>query len=207
MTKKFSQYLDLPNLPNLGTKWDDKNIQYQYHARPDLLIKQVDGTYLGCTSYLRYAANQAYINWFFEQIPELKDKIGDIGWQIHRNDHNNPNGIQMPVHTDGNRGAFVISYMLSKGSESAVTSWYKEYDQPLERQPCTGQVNKLLSYDQLQLLESVEIELDRWILFRSDVLHDVKPIMTERLCFTVGFFDKDLYSYISEKYGVKTGTW
>ena len=207
MTKVFSRYLDLPNLPNLGTKWDDKNIQYQYLSRPDQLIKQVDGTYLGCTTYMRYAATQAYINWFFEQIPELKYKSGDIGWQIHRNDHNNPNGIQMPVHADGPRGPFVISYMLSKGSESAITSWYKEYDQPLERQPAAGQHGKGISYDQLQLLESLEIELNKWILFRSDVLHDVKPIMTQRLCFTVGFFDKDLYSYISEKYGVKTGTW
>ena len=203
MKKNFSQYLDLPKLELKWPQGNENDAQHKAISQPHQLIKQLDGSYLGCTSYLRYTAAQEYIDWFLEQIPELKGKTGDIGWQIHTNTVNHPNGVQMTVHTDGKRGPFVISYMISKGGDNIITRWYQEHGQPLERPPQIGFTKEQIPYEKLTELESIEIELGKWILFRSDILHDVKPIMTRRECFTVGFFDKDLYFYIAEKYGVK----
>ena len=205
MKKIFSQYLDLPKLELKWPKGDPNNSQHKVIPTPDHLIKQLDGSYLGCTEYLRYPASQEYVDWFLSIIPELKGKVGDIGWQIHNNYHSLPQGIQMPVHTDGRRGPFVISFMIEKGGPNPITKWYQEHGEPIERVPLVGQVKGVppVPYERLTELESIEIELDKWILFRSDILHDVKPIFTRRECFTVGFFDKDLYFYIAEKYGVK----
>lgn len=203
MKKIYSQYLDLPKLELKWPMGDVTKPQHQNIARPDQAIRQLDGSYIGCTSYLRYPAAQHYVDWFLEQIPELKGKHGDIGWQIHENTHNNPNGVQMAVHTDGRRGPFVISYMIEKGGDTVITSWFQEQGQPIERVPMIGFTKDQIPYEKLDVLESTEIELHKWIVFRSDILHDVKPIKTRRKCFTVGFFDKDLYFYIAEKYGIK----
>lgn len=202
MQKIYSQYLNLPQLDLSHDIGDASNFQHRYLAQPEAKIRQLDGTYLGCTTYIRHTASQYYIDKFFELIPELKGLTGDIGWQIHENSLNLDSGVQMTVHTDGPRGPFVISYMIEKGGDNIITRWYQEHGQPIERAPKIGFTKDQIPYENLTELESIEIELNRWILFRSDILHDVKPIMTRRKCFTVGFFDKDLYFYLVEKYGI-----
>ncbi len=201
--KNFSHYLNLPKLDLKWPKGNPNDHQHQNTAKPDQRIRQLDGSYIGCTTYLRYPAAQEYVDWFFEQIPELKGHTGDIGWQLHQNTYDNPNGVQMTVHTDGKRGPLVISYMVSKGGDNIITRWYQEVGQPVVRPPMIGFTKEQIPYENLIELESIEIQEHQWIMFRSDILHDVKPIMTCRECFTVGFFDLELYNYIAEKYSIK----
>ena len=198
MKKNFSQYLDLPHLEVKWEKGDQKMLQHLSVAKPEELTKQYDGSYLGDITYRRFAASQPYVDWVNTTIPELQGIPTMMGWQYHTNSTNNPNGAQMIVHSDGIRGIHIISYCFSSGGTDVTTSWYQEHGFPVHRTPLSW----CKDYSRLDELESIVFEENKWAIFRSDVLHNVKIIREPRECFTVGFNNEDVYQAIKAKYGV-----
>ena len=94
------------------------------------------------------------------------------------------------VHSDLFR-MYAIMYTVDPGGKDVCTNWYQETNKPLSRtrnqkhlvlQSDTGVVD----YKDLTLLESAVFEQYKWYLFRTDVLHDVKPISEIRRSITVG---------------------
>lgn len=103
-----------------------------------------------------------------------------------------------PVHHDVKR-MFALNYMVTTGGRRVFTSWYKDQGQPVLRsltkpigvQSDTGPVD----YNTLTLLESAQFDTGRWYLIRTNVLHDVDHIQSERASVTVPYFDHSVVDY------------
>jgi hypothetical protein len=78
--------------------------------------------------------------------------------------------------------------MIELGGDNAWTSWYKEVDMPLDRskrtisaQADTGYVG----YENLELLETVKFEKNKWYLIVTNILHDVDEIVGDRKSISI----------------------
>lgn len=86
------------------------------------------------------------------------------------------------VHTDGYRD-YILSYIIDLGGSATVTSFYQQKNHPrLRSRRCHP-----LTYDDLEVLESVTLEARRWVLLNGLVLHDVANIETSRTRIDIAF--------------------
>ena len=195
-------YLDLPAFRHLeGT--ENHNLITQENSQinaslPKRLPTQ-HGIEMGIISYVRTIADPKYTDYVLSLIPELKDSIAEIGFQIGANYTKHPDGSQFLPHTDGKRGKFCIHWNFSTGGDDTTTYWWQEDNQPLIREPWTKRIN----YHQFTEVDKIVWQAERWGIFRTDILHGINPIRTERGAFNIGFNNEDLFHYIVEKYGVE----
>jgi hypothetical protein len=78
--------------------------------------------------------------------------------------------------------------MVELGGDDAWTSWWREEGQPIKRQKKQGggyNAGSLSNYNNLELLDSVKLEKDKWYLMSTDVLHDVGKIVGLRKSITI----------------------
>jgi hypothetical protein len=218
-TDKFYYYLDLPEPTFLPEQVATEELVFRRMVDPALKSRllQPDGSYQNITSYSRLKPVPMVTDWLLEHIPELAGHIREVGIQVHENS-NRENGLsaQHPVHTDGKRGRHVLCYFYSIGGGKPETVWWQEKDQPVYRDVAlfnVNQPNKLdgllnkqtprkLDLNGLTELQRVSFEPGRWAIFRSDVLHSVHGVETERVGLTVGFSDDHVYNMLVDKYGI-----
>ena len=162
---------------------------------PSFPIKLKDGTKDYSTVYNRIELDQVCIDWMIEHIPELANEQCEFGLQFI-DAITNTSGRFSP-HTDGPRGAHVISYILDTGSDSDVTThWWREHGRDSYRVPAT----LINNYQIVDELTSVAIPAKTWHWLDSSILHSVHNVKTRRIAITVGFSDKELIDLILSKY-------
>lgn len=195
-------YIDLPDFHHIEGTESRTSILYDnshINTRLQKTLPSQQGIEMGIISYVRTIADQKYTDYVLSLIPELKDKIAEIGFQVAANYTNHPNGGQFLPHVDGKRGKFCIHWNFSTGGDDTTTYWWQEGNQPLIREPGT----RIANYHQFTEVDKIIWQVERWGIFRTDILHGINPIKTERSAFTIGFNEEELFHYIVEKYGVK----
>jgi hypothetical protein len=158
------------------------------------------------TSYSKYSLiNNQLIKWIKQTVPP---------WPEHESltiqksaPNNNLKDCLHPAHHDLRR-IFALNYVLNAGGDSVVTSWYKDINQPILRNPNrprgvltdSGPMN----YDTSICLGSAQFELHKWYLIRTNVLHDVDHIDHERSSITIPYFDESIVNDFKQKNLFKT---
>jgi len=160
-------------------------------------IVQLDGSTADDAVYNRWPLSQEYTEYVNELIPELSNSNFNIGFQSIANSSGQL--CQLHPHTDGAvRGPFCIAFLISTGGMDVETIWWQQHEQDLLRSPWSH-VWDLASLDKV---DSVVFPEGRWNIMRTDLIHSVQNIDTNRVAFTIGFFDEDLFDLIQEKYAL-----
>lgn len=126
----------------------------------------------------------------------VRDNICDdylsLGIQVHKRtedvDRHAP-------HTDRTR-PWVLMYVFDTGGEDVVTTWYKEKGQSLVRG--LGISSKDLP-NEIEHVESVKIEKNRWCLLNSSIIHGVKGINDIRISLAIAIDHDDPFTVIKQQ--------
>jgi hypothetical protein len=201
---KIYSYLNLPDFKEIPNTESFKIVSYdntqELKARnvPNSILNPFN-VEMGVCGYIRTTADTAYNEYVFSLIPELRDNITEIGFQKIMNQTKHPNGSQVVPHTDGKRGKFCVHWTLTTGGENVTTYWWQEKNQPVVREPWV-----LRWYPHLVEIDKFVWKQDRWGAFRADIIHNVIPVFSDRIAFTIGFNSEELFYHIIEKYGIES---
>jgi hypothetical protein len=157
---------------------------------------QLDGTDVEDAIYTRSNLDKVYTNWILENIPELKYQSAVIGFQSIKNT-SGTEFSQLHPHTDGvARGAFCISYLINTGGDNVETTWWQEVGRDLQRAPWSHcwDLNKLTE------VSKTIYPNNSWNIMRTDWMHSVQYINSDRIALTIGFSDEELFFKIMETY-------
>jgi hypothetical protein len=185
---KFYQEVNIPKIPenllNLTAK-DGKiinDIGYGHsHKKSGVNVKS-------CTYASGLISHQPLIDW-------LLLNIGNIGYQSYFQIQGDGTHI---VHSDLGRVAG-LNYIIDTGGENVVTSWYQEKNKPLKRVKKIGRQQAddgFVDYQNLETLESVILQKNKWYLIDTGVLHDVDNIQTMRKSITINIQNQDQFDQI-----------
>ena len=152
-------------------------------------------------AYAKWTVNhEPLINWVKDTVPPWPDT------EALTIQKNLPNGSDtdtvFPVHHDVRR-MFALNYIVSTGGESVITSWFKDVNQPIIRslnkkigvQSDSGPVD----YADVELLSSICCEPGKWYLIRTNVLHDVDHIDSDRTAVTIPYFNENIITEFKQK--------
>lgn len=203
-TAKFSDFLKIQGDKEYNSWVNEQlgntnpvmySMQEFSESRPTTIVND-QGVEQAISNYHRVKASQAHYDWVYENIPELKGHVNEVGFQSINNKANHPNGATFAIHTDGNRGEYVLAYNLDVGGPNVHTVWYQEDGQPLIRQPGM----KRLSMRNLTKMDEVVFKPREWGMLKANILHTVDSIQTDRIALTIGFSNRELAYEIVEKY-------
>jgi hypothetical protein len=94
------------------------------------------------------------------------------------------------VHSDIKRMCS-LNYIVDTGGDNVVTSWYQGVGKPLRRKMKSGgnqTDDGAVYYNDIELLDSVVTQKDKWYLMCTDVLHDVDNITRPRKSISLPYF-------------------
>ena len=98
------------------------------------------------------------------------------------------------VHTDFGR-TYALNYIIDTGGDNVITSWYKQKGHPIirsEKKERYQTDTESISYRDLEKLDYVKCQCNRWYLIQVNVLHDVQNITSLRKSLTINVSDSDL---------------
>ena len=158
-------------------------------------IIQLDGAEAEDAVYNRWSLDQKYVDYVAQLIPELANIKFNVGFQSIKNVTGNL--CQLHPHTDGVvRGPFCIHYMINVGGDDVKTIWWKQHDEPTVREPW----KHVWNLAELEELDSTVFPEGQWNIMRTDIIHSVQSISTDRVALAIGFFDETVFNTIKEKY-------
>ena len=156
--------------------------------------------------YTRHTLSEETQNKLLKILPvELQGSIRDCGLQQLSNSKNSPEGTYMRPHIDGNkRGRHCLQYLLDTGGTDVTTTWYKENNYSIVRPPSVTDFRDItvVKLDSLIKVEEVIFDINRWSIFRTDIIHGVEPILTTRRAISIGFTNQELFDTLISKYGI-----
>jgi len=195
---KLFALLNLPTLPtNLRNGIENAIVGDHMQAISNKKILQIDKTEVNDAVYKRWPLENQYIDYVKEIIPEFNQTNFNIGFQSIKNYSNELS--QLHPHTDGKvRGPFCISFILNTGGSNVETLWWKEFGNDLIRSPWSH----VWDLNLLERQDSIIFPENNWNIMRTDIIHSVHNIKTNRLSFTIGFFDEKIYYTIIKKYSI-----
>lgn len=99
-------------------------------------------------------------------------------------------GTTQLIHSDILR-TFALNYIIDTGGDNVITTWFQERGKPLSRykDPAIhglGQADdKIVNYDDCDVLEQVQFKPHQWTLIRTDVLHDLDNLSGVRSAVSI----------------------
>lgn len=173
-----SELLEL-STPPVITK-DNKDIGYGIkHTKENRLLQ-------ACGYGNSLSTHKPLLDWMRKnRVPGIKT---EISFQTQLADKQGTPTTHI-VHSDIRR-VLALNYILDTGGPDVVTSWYQERNMPLRRSKSTGWKQAdtgKIEYSNLEVLESVKLEKNKWYLIATDILHDVDNITRDRSSITISF--------------------
>lgn len=197
---KIYSYLDLPIPMKLKEEITTGNCLYDNKE----LLEKLDYNYKGSTlcRYIRNKVDEQFINDIVLAVPELEGHIKDVGLQKTYNECLNPAGSILPPHTDGStRGTHCIQWLFDSGGPDVHTTWYIEDMHTALRNPNIADTRST----NLHPIKDVIFDTNRWVIFRTNIIHSVQTIYSSREALTIGFTNDQVFKKIIKKYGITGG--
>ena len=147
---------------------------------------------IACQYTLGDLESDQLIFWLENNIPNIKSRF-NILYQTQKA-KNNVMSTHI-VHTDKERLS-ALNYVIDTGGENVITSWYKENNKELFRQRkiAGGQSDSgFVDYQNLELLESINLEKNCWYIIDTRILHDVDNITGIRKSISISFRHRDYF--------------
>jgi hypothetical protein len=205
------KYLNLPKIDDTFDLSSGKllfiNTMFMGLMKSNIFDKNIN--YNEIALYTRHTLSEETQNKLSKILPvELQGFIRDVGLQQISNSKNSPEGTYMRPHIDGNkRGKHCLQYLLDAGGTDVTTTWYKENNYSIVRPLSTSVFTEvrditIAKLDSLTKVEEVIFDPNRWAIFRTDIIHGVEPILTNRCAITIGFTNQKLFDTLISKYGI-----
>ena len=83
------------------------------------------------------------------------------------------------AHTDYD--PLIKLYCSLERGGAAVTRWYQEHGQPIQRNPRTS----ILDMNTVDVIDEVQFEIGRWYLFNTQILHGVENLNGRRVSIQI----------------------
>ena len=176
-------YLDkLPPVPQhlLDAQGLDEK---QYYATPERVM--ADGTTIKNVDCQRWEVTPELEKWIQEHIA----KSDQTGYQITKP---LPGVSTHLVHTDSWPRRWVLNYIPDLGGDNVITNFYREKDHPISR----GILVRPKRLDNLELLQSVKVQANRWCILNTSVLHEIINLTGPRVYVTIGIGLEDPFPAI-----------
>ena len=180
------QYLDfLPAIP-LELLVEPGINNNDYIKQPDERHKQLPAHRRA--TFARYSVNDQVLNWLRDNISTSLELAGlqKMTWP----DDAIPGKRLIIPHTDAARH-WAISYIFETGGPNVTTTFYQENGFPLVRKSDT-----LFKGDNLTVHEQLVIEPYRWHMIKTNVIHGVENVLTQRQAISIGLITDDPLSLI-----------
>lgn len=177
----YYQLLDFPPLPDYLKSKFDQLIEEKLLGLPETVYnpqnpRAADG-YINHVQYkdlseektgriVYHELTEDFESWVKENIT---DQYKRVKFSIHH-------GEIAPPHTDYLRD-FGINYIHVMGGNSVKTVWYQEEGFPIVRNGRCRQPD----YQRLSILEEVTLPADSWHILRTDILHSVEHLQSNRI--------------------------
>lgn len=181
----YYQLLDFPSLPDYLVSKFDQLIEEKLLGLPETVYtpqnpRDNDG-YINHIQYKDFTEQQTgrivyhkltteFESWVRENVT---DQYQRVKFSIHH-------GKIAPPHTDYLRD-FGINYIHTLGGDSVKTVWYQETGFPIVREGRCRQPD----YRQLSVLEEVVLPANCWHILRTDILHSVENLQSNRIRIAV----------------------
>jgi hypothetical protein len=136
--------------------------------------------------YRRWNVGPKFESWFKANVC---DRYTVLSLQTH---HKIDEVTQHSPHTDRTR-PWVLMYLIEPGGDTVTTSWYKERNQPLLR---SNGLHKGLFKNQIDLVESIQVEPKRWCLLNSRIIHGVTGITGTRISFAAAITNENPFEVL-----------
>lgn len=164
-------YIAEPNLPQIPPELQTLITGREAFRNTPWLVRK-NGRYHSSGHYQRCDVKPALIEWINSHVTE--EYLHVSACEMYGERHNAP-------HTDTTRD-FTLIYLTELGGGSVRTVFYQELDQDLLRPRHTHP-----NYDDLIVLKEYELELGKWYLLDSRIVHSVEGIEGVRKSIQVGF--------------------
>lgn len=166
----FYKILDLPKIPAELLELPSANrIRSVDMTHGRTYIK--NGRPIQSVYYTKDEAPDALKTWVVENVPGITADMVFLQSFLG-------GGTTQLIHSDILR-TFALNYIVDTGGDNVITTWFQERGQPLSRYKDPdvhglGQANdKIIDYDNCEVLEQVRFQQHQWTLIRTDVLHDI----------------------------------
>lgn len=83
------------------------------------------------------------------------------------------------------RPTYKLYYLIDNGGDNVETIFYREKNQPLERESTKQHPVAIYDYSSLEEVERFKIPLNQWILLNTNVIHGVENITGPRTHLTI----------------------
>jgi hypothetical protein len=133
--------------------------------------------------YARWATTPELVEWLRENISE---HVELAGVQVISSD--------VPLHCDKRKWA--LNYLIHLGGESVKTSFHKLPNETVIQTPAMRAWDRNDSEE----LCTTQLELHRWHLLNTNVLHKVTGVTDKRVAITLGFNTSNPFEHI-KRYG------
>jgi len=181
----YYQMLDFPQLPVYLVSKFDQLVKERLLGLPDNVYtpqspRTTDG-YINHIQYKDLSEKKSGSIVYHELTNEFESWIkGNITEQYKRVKFSIHHGDIAPPHTDYLRD-FGINYIHVLGGDNVKTVWYQEEGFPVVRDGRCRQPN----YQKLSVLEEVVLPVNQWHILRTDILHSVENLQSNRIRITV----------------------
>ena len=218
MTDICFNSINLPVPPFSSESAKSGEVAFRRIVPPNLgfTIKQLDGTIQSVTSYERDFVNMESRLWLLSVMPELKGHIRELSIQTISNNETTGILAQLPVHNDGVRNEYCLSFFYETGGDDVATVWWQEAGYDIYHNPHLYNENsegvKLdappnpqsykLDLKGLTEISRTVMKTNTWSLLKTKVLHSVHSVKTKRIAFSAMFTNHELYDTIVKKYGL-----
>lgn len=178
-------YLDqLPKIPErLITQQEKLHVNYKINPAR----KAEDGEIVPNVEYIRWDLDEELDAWIRKNVAN-PDTTG-VQQSLAR-----PGASTHLCHTDSHPRRWVLNYTYSLGGDNVNTRFFKEVGQPLIRDSLVRPVPEKNS--NIELIYSTQVEVNRWWLLNSSVLHDAVGITGSRESITLGINTENPFSVI-----------
>ena len=199
----YYQLLDLPLLPDYLKSKFDQLIEQTLLGMPENVYlpqspRESDG-YINHVQYKDFTETLTGYIVYHELTAEFDQWVKEnVSKQFNRAKFSIHHGEIAPPHTDYLRD-FGINYIHVLGGNDVKTVWYQEEGFPIVRNGRCRQPD----YQRLSILKEVVLPANQWHVLRTDILHSVENLQSNRIRISVDI-DRatvtDLESYfIKEK--------
>lgn len=194
-------WLPQPHIPHPPQEFIDRALQAapNYRSFNNSALNQIDPKYLNrrvvkddteSSSRIQYGIElgEDWHAWVKANV--MTDYIS-TGARVSAGENTTIHG----AHTDCwlfGKPCYKLYYLIDRGGEDAMTYFFKEKGQPVERKGTMENIVFVDDYSQLEIIDEVRFPMNQWVLFNTNILHGVENVIGTRTNLVVIFDDADI---------------
>lgn len=194
-------WLPQPQIPNPPQRFIDQALRAatNYGDFQNTALNQLDPKYKNrklikdgqrTNSRMQYGIDLGK-DWQDWVCNNIMDDYISTGARVSAGENTTTHGAHCDSWIEG-KPCYKLYFLVDRGGDRAVTCFFREKGQPLERQGTLENIVYVDDYDQLDVIDEVRFPMQQWILFNPNILHGVENVTSARTNLVVIFNDASI---------------